>query len=86
MVSHAYKGSQCNFQMEWENGEITSESLGVAADDFCISLSMSIVTNQMRNILLFALTSPPSVMDLLPIDDDIFGIQEVCKILIQQAK
>jgi hypothetical protein len=29
---------------------------------------------------------PAMCTDLLTIDDDIFGIQEVCKILIQQAE
>jgi Reverse transcriptase (RNA-dependent DNA polymerase) len=34
IVSHEYKGSQCNVLIEWENGEITSEPLKIiAADD-----------------------------------------------------
>jgi hypothetical protein len=34
IVSHEYKGSQCNVLIEWEKGEITSEPLNViAADD-----------------------------------------------------
>jgi hypothetical protein len=50
----------------------------------CISLSMSIVTNQMFNVTLSTLTSQPSMMDLLPIDNVVFGIQEGCKRFILQ--
>jgi hypothetical protein len=34
IVSHEYKGSQCNVLIEWESGEITNEPLKlIAADD-----------------------------------------------------
>jgi hypothetical protein len=40
IVSHEYKGSQCNVLIEWENGEITSEPLKVIAADDPVSCAV----------------------------------------------
>jgi hypothetical protein len=40
IVSHEYKGSQCNFVIEWEGGEITSEPLAVIAIDDPVSCAI----------------------------------------------
>jgi hypothetical protein len=39
-VSHEYKGSQCNFLIEWEGGEITSEPLKIVAADDPVSCAI----------------------------------------------
>jgi hypothetical protein len=40
IVSHEYKGSQCNVLIEWKNGEITSEPLKVIAADDPVSCAI----------------------------------------------
>ena len=40
IVSHEYKGSQCNLLIEWEGGEITSEPLTVIATDDPVSCAI----------------------------------------------
>jgi hypothetical protein len=40
IVSHEYKGSQCNVLIAWENGEITNEPLKVIAADDPVSCAI----------------------------------------------
>jgi hypothetical protein len=40
IVSHEYKGSQCNLLIEWEGGEITIEPLTVIATDDPVSCAI----------------------------------------------
>jgi hypothetical protein len=40
IVSHEYKGSQCNLLIEWEGGEITSEPLKIVAADDPVSCDL----------------------------------------------
>jgi hypothetical protein len=47
IVSHEFKGSQCNFLIEWEGGEITSESLKIVAADDPVSCAMYASENEL---------------------------------------
>jgi hypothetical protein len=75
----------CNVKMEWENGEITNKPLRVIADYF-VHITQYVYRHKPDcTVTLSTLMSQLSVMDLLPIDDNVFGIQEGCKVFIEQA-
>jgi hypothetical protein len=49
IVSHEKKGSQINFLIEWENGEITSEHLTVVAADDPVTCAIYARDNDLLN-------------------------------------
>jgi hypothetical protein len=49
IVSHEYKGSQCNVLIRWENGEITSQPLKVIAADDPVTCAIYARDNDLLN-------------------------------------
>jgi hypothetical protein len=79
------KGSQCNVQTKWENGEITNKPLRVIVDYF-VHITQYVYRHKPDVYCDFVRSDISAICEgSTAIDDNVFGIQEVYKILIQQA-